>query len=142
MSDIGAKTVALIKENAEYQEASLKPSKEIMKVWKKVHAEMRSEFGEAVFRSWLKPLSLQAFYHGTMEVSVPTRFMRDWIQNHYLDQILRMLKTENAEIARLQFVVSVQNQIQTPETDHLSANGFSASLASRSPERSSSVHRV
>jgi len=105
MSDIGAKTVALIKENAEYQEASLKPSKEIMKVWKKVHTEMRSEFGEAVFRSWLKPLSLQAFYHGTMEVSVPTRFMRDWIQNHYSDRILAMCSEASDSIKRLQIVV-------------------------------------
>ncbi|NCT40253.1 MAG: chromosomal replication initiator protein DnaA [Alphaproteobacteria bacterium] len=105
MSDIGTKTVALIKENAEYQEASLKPSKEIMKVWKKVHSDMRSEFGEAVFRSWLKPLSLQAFYHGTMEVSVPTRFMRDWIQNHYSDRILAMCAEASEDIKRLQIVV-------------------------------------
>lgn len=105
MSDVGAKTVALIKENAEYQEASLKPSKEILKVWKKVHADMRSEFGEAVFRSWLKPLSLQAFYHGTMEVSVPTRFMRDWIQNHYADRILAMCSEASEAIKRLQIVV-------------------------------------
>lgn len=105
MSDVGAKTVALIKENAEYQEASLKPSKEILKVWKKVHSDMRSEFGEAVFRSWLKPLALQAFYHGTMEVSVPTRFMRDWIQNHYADRILSMCSDASEEIKRLQIVV-------------------------------------
>ena len=105
MSDVGAKTVALIRENAEYQEASLEPSKEILKVWKKVHADMRSEFGEAVFRSWLKPLSLQAFYHGTMEVSVPTRFMRDWIQSHYSDRILAMCAEAHEDIKRLQIVV-------------------------------------
>ncbi|MFK7839780.1 MAG: chromosomal replication initiator protein DnaA [Bdellovibrionales bacterium] len=76
-----------------------------MKIWKKVHADMRSEFGEAVFRSWLKPLSLQAFYHGTMEVSVPTRFMRDWIQNHYSDRILAMCSEASEDIKRLQIVV-------------------------------------
>lgn len=108
MSDLGGKTVALIQENAEYQEASLQPSKEIMRVWKKVHGDMRSEFGEAIFRSWLKPLTLQAFYHGTMEVSVPTRFMRDWIQNHYADRILAMCTEASDEIRRLQIVV-VQN---------------------------------
>ncbi|MGB0719900.1 MAG: chromosomal replication initiator protein DnaA [Bdellovibrionales bacterium] len=81
-----------------------------MGVWKKVHADMRGEFGEAVFRSWLKPLKLQAFYHGTMEVSVPTRFMRDWIQNHYADRILAMCGEASADIKRLQIVV-VQNAI-------------------------------
>ena len=62
MSEVGGKSVALIRGNAEYQEASLEPSAEIMKLWKKVHSDMRNEFGEAIFRSWLKPLTLQAFY--------------------------------------------------------------------------------
>ncbi|MCB1579503.1 MAG: chromosomal replication initiator protein DnaA [Rhodospirillales bacterium] len=118
---MGGKSVALIRGNAEYQEASLEPSVEIMKLWKKVHNDMRSEFGEAIFRSWLKPLTLQAFYHGTMEVSVPTRFMRDWIQNHYAERILGMCieASEGFEdgVKRLQIVV-VQNAIvdDEPET--------------------------
>ena len=114
MSETGSKSVALISGNAEYQEASLEPSPEVMKLWKKVHNDMRSEFGEAIFRSWLKPLKLQAFYHGTMEVSVPTRFMRDWIQNHYAERSVAMCieASEGAaeEIKRLQIVV-VQNAI-------------------------------
>lgn len=116
MSENGGKNVALIRGNTEYQEASLKPSAEILKLWKKVHNDMRSEFGEAIFRSWLKPLTLQAFYHGTMEVSVPTRFMRDWIQNHYAERILAMCTETSEEIKRLQIVV-VQNAIidDTPQ---------------------------
>lgn len=120
MSETGGKSVALIRGNAEYQEASLEPSATIMKVWKKVHNDMRSEFGEAIFRSWLKPLKLQAFYHGTMEVSVPTRFMRDWIQNHYAERILAMCIEESTsgeeEVKRLQIVV-VQNAILEDDTD-------------------------
>ncbi len=120
MSETGGKSVALIRGNAEYQEASLEPSAHVMKVWKKVHNDMRGEFGEAIFRSWLKPLKLQAFYHGTMEVSVPTRFMRDWIQNHYAERILAMCIEESAngeeEVKRLQIVV-VQNAILEDDTD-------------------------
>ena len=66
---------------------------------------MRQEFGEAIFRSWLKPLTLQAYYHGTMEISVPTRFMRDWIQTHYAEKILGMCAAAESEIRRVQFVV-------------------------------------
>ncbi len=121
MSETGGKSVAIIKGNAEYQEASLEPSAAVMKLWKKVHNDMRGEFGEAIFRSWLKPLSLQAFYHGTMEVSVPTRFMRDWIQNHYAERILAMCIEGNAagaedEIKRLQIVV-VQGAIIDDEPE-------------------------
>ena len=94
---------------------SVEPPQDILNAWKSVYNKMREEFGEGVYRSWLKPMQLQAYYEGTMEISVPTRFMRDWIQSHYLDQILKLLKTENSDITRLQFVVSVQSQIQTPE---------------------------
>jgi chromosomal replication initiator protein len=92
MSDLGGKTASIANNNKGngFEAASLAPSPAILSLWKKVHQDMRNEFGEAIFRSWLKPLTLQAYYHGTMEVSVPTRFMRDWIQNHYSARILQM----------------------------------------------------
>ncbi len=66
---------------------NLTPPDTIKTLWDNIHVRLRKEFGEAVFRSWLKPLSLQAYYSGIMEIAVPTRFMRDWIQNNYLDRI-------------------------------------------------------
>ncbi|MEM8833286.1 MAG: chromosomal replication initiator protein DnaA [Pseudomonadota bacterium] len=89
----------------DYSAETLKPSKEITAIWKQVHKAMRGEFGEAVFRSWLKPLTLQAYYHGTLEVSVPTRFMKDWIQTHYAKRILEMATEKELEIKRLEIVV-------------------------------------
>ena len=86
---------------AELTAESFVPDESIQKAWDDVYAEMRNEFGEAVFRSWLKPLTLQAFYHGTMEISVPTRFMRDWIQNHYQARLLEMCAEKNTEIRRI-----------------------------------------
>ncbi|MBU6235751.1 MAG: chromosomal replication initiator protein DnaA [Alphaproteobacteria bacterium] len=84
------------------------PTPEILAVWESVHESLRQEYGEAVFRSWLKPMQLQAFYQGTLEVSVPTRFMRDWIGSHYHDRIVSMCREANADIQRVQIVVQVQ----------------------------------
>jgi chromosomal replication initiator protein len=105
MSDIGGKTAAVIQGNIELKQASLEPTPQIMTLWKAVHNNMRQEFGEAIFRSWLKPLKLQAYYHGTMEISVPTRFMRDWIQTHYAERIQDMCNQASDDIKRVQFVV-------------------------------------
>jgi chromosomal replication initiator protein len=102
-----------------YQGESYTPTSEIRALWKKVHRDTRKEFGEAVFRSWLKPLSLQAYYHNTLEVSVPTRFMRDWIQTHYCSRILEMCKAESTEdacVKRLEIVV-VQSAMAPDEED-------------------------
>jgi chromosomal replication initiator protein len=92
---------------------SVKPTRDILDAWSVTYSMMRKEFGEAVFRSWLKPMELQAFYQGTMEISVPTRFMRNWIQSHYQDQILKICKKQNEQIERLQFVVQQQTGDQT-----------------------------
>ncbi len=105
MSEIGGKSSASVVTNLHLKDASLAPTPEIITVWKRVHNNMRQEFGEAIFRSWLKPLTLQAYYHGTMEISVPTRFMRDWIQTHYAEKILGMCAAAESEIRRVQFVV-------------------------------------
>ena len=55
-----------------------------------------------------------------MEVSVPTRFMRDWIQNHYAEKILAMCAEATSEseepVKRLQIVV-VQNAIIDDEAE-------------------------
>ena len=88
------------------QAASFAPQPQIRALWDAVHDSLRGEFGEAVFRSWLKPLALQACYHGTLEVSVPTRFMRDWIQNHYAGRVLQMCAERDGDIKRLEIVVA------------------------------------
>ncbi|OIN86327.1 MAG: chromosomal replication initiation protein DnaA [Alphaproteobacteria bacterium CG1_02_46_17] len=91
------------------------PTPEVRAVWDKVYNRMREEFGEAIFRSWLKPMSLQACYHGTLEVSVPTRFMKDWISTHYVERIRQMCKETGEEgIERLEIVV-VHGHASSPE---------------------------
>lgn len=90
------------------EKLNTEPTPAILATWESVHEALRHEFGEAVFRSWLKPMQLQAFYQGTIEVSVPTRFMRDWIGSHYQERILELCRTENPDIQRVQIVVQVQ----------------------------------
>lgn len=106
------------------------PTPEILAAWESVHEALRAEYGEAVFRSWLKPMQLQAFYQGTIEVSVPTRFMRDWIGSHYHDRIVAMCREANADIQRVQIVV----QVQTLRDPAPSANGFDAAATARTGE--------
>lgn len=111
-ADKGSDTV---KTAANIQNTSFIPSREIQDLWKQVYNEFRNEFGEAVFRSWLKPMTLQASYHGTLEISVPTRFMKDWIQSHYAGRILEMCQEQDKTIQRVEIVV-VQNSrpLETP----------------------------
>ena len=126
---LGKQSTKLKKSGTNLEDTPLEPTAEIKKLWSVVHAEMRKEFGEAIFRSWLKPLTLRAYYHGTMEVSVPTRFMRDWIQTHYAERISTMCTEQNPEVKRVQIVV-VQNAIieDGPETSEEEAPEVNVNL--------------
>jgi len=136
MSETSGKTTAQTKSKmVSLEDAPLKPTPEIKKVWSSVHSAMRTEFGEAIFRSWLKPLTLRAYYHGTMEVSVPTRFMRDWIQTHYAERISAMCSEKSDEIKRVQIVV-VQNAIIDDSFD------TGASTDAANPEQSASDFKI
>ena len=126
MSDFAGKTPAVAKTNAHLKDVSLEPTSDVIALWKTVHKAMRGEFGEAIFRSWLKPLKLQASYHGTMEISIPTRFMRDWIQTHYAERILSMCQEQSEDIKKVQFVVmqagALDDELEDEKVVELTAN--------------------
>ncbi len=99
-----------------------------------MHEALRAEYGEAVFRSWLKPMQLQAFYQGTLEVSVPTRFMRDWIGSHYHDRIVVLCREANADIQRVQIVVQVQALRDAGGASARAGDALDVSAAARAGE--------
>ncbi|MEE8271143.1 MAG: chromosomal replication initiator protein DnaA [Alphaproteobacteria bacterium] len=74
--------------------------------WARVRGRLRDEVGEAVYRSWLKPLTLAEVDQGEVRIAVPTRFMRDWVVTHFADRILALWAIENATISTVDIVVS------------------------------------
>src|SRR3546814_1848917 len=44
--------------------------------WARIRGRLRAEYGEAAYRSWLKPLTLQGLDESRVRIAVPTRFMR------------------------------------------------------------------
>ena len=73
--------------------------------WARVRGRLRAEFGEAAFRSWLKPLTLVGHNGNEVRVAVPTRFMRDWILSHYVDRLRTLWNSENSQIDEVEVVV-------------------------------------
>ncbi|GAC1339013.1 MAG: chromosomal replication initiator protein DnaA [Beijerinckiaceae bacterium] len=62
---------------------------------------MRAEVGEAVYTSWFARLELVRVDNGAAHLSVPTKFLKSWIQSHYSDRIRSVLSTEFGPVERL-----------------------------------------
>ena len=77
--------------------------------WRLVQADMRYRLGSEVYESWLKKISFIEEFNNYILLSVPTRFIRDWITSRYLDQILQIIKTYKKDIVRIEFRIVEQD---------------------------------
>ena len=73
--------------------------------WEIIQKELRHQFGNEIYESWLKKIVFKEKYTNYILVSVSTRFIRDWIVSRYLDQILGTIKRFNKEIIRVEFKI-------------------------------------
>ena len=77
--------------------------------WAKIQFEMKNKLGQDVYESWLKKINFVEEFNNYILLSVPTRFIRDWITSRYLDQILQSVKSSKKEIIRIEFKIVEQN---------------------------------
>jgi chromosomal replication initiator protein len=73
--------------------------------WTRVLGHLKVEVGDDAFRNWLRPMDLQRVEGGQAVISVPTRFLRDWVTTHYADRLLALWRAENERVTRLSIVV-------------------------------------
>ncbi len=84
--------------------------------WRLVQADMRDKLGSEVYESWLKRISFIEEFNNYILLSVPTRFIRDWITSRYLDQILQIIKNYKKDIIRIEFrIVEPDSAAQNSE---------------------------
>ena len=65
--------------NNSYKNTNINNSKVEICDWNAVQAEMKSKLGLDVYESWLKKINLIDEFNNYILLSVPTRFIRDWI---------------------------------------------------------------
>jgi chromosomal replication initiator protein len=73
--------------------------------WSRVKKRLRAEVGEDVFTSWFARMELDGIDTETVRHSVPTRFLKSWIQSHYAEKVLTCWQQENPALARVELTV-------------------------------------
>ena len=74
--------------------------------WNLIQSEMKNKLGIDIYESWLKKIDFVEEFNNYILLSVPTRFIRDWITSRYLDQILQTVRSYKKEIIRIEFKIS------------------------------------
>ena len=86
--------------------------------WQSIQNEMKKKMGSEVYESWLKKINFIEEFNNYILISVPTRFIRDWITSRYLDQILQIVKIFKKDLIRIEFKI-VENNINLENQNNI-----------------------
>jgi chromosomal replication initiator protein len=92
--------------------------------WTRVKGRLRAAVGDDVYTSWFARMDLEGIGDGTVRLSVPTRFLKSWIQSHYAERVLACWQAEEAEIGRIELSVRsavIRNATLKPKNPELAS---------------------
>ena len=80
--------------------------------WQRVSHRLRAELGDDLFTSWFGRMDAEDCCNLKLIVSVPTRFLKSWIENHYVTKLQKIAETEFGRLDAVQ--VRVRGQVTPP----------------------------
>lgn len=95
-------------------------SSDEIKMWERVQARLRTKLGAEVFNSWFGRLKLETISTGIISHSVPTAFLKSWINSHYADILLQLWQVEQSNILRINIVV--RSAVRSPNASLANSN--------------------
>ena len=78
--------------------------------WERLKHKLRSELGTDVFISWFGSLEPVDIQHGVATFSVPTVFLKSWVNAHYAEKMLAYLRQDDEAIQQVSIVVRTNGQ--------------------------------
>jgi chromosomal replication initiator protein len=80
---------------------------ELKECWGRIAQRLKAELGDDLYVSWFARMEAEDFAERRLAVSVPTRFLRNWIETHYI------AKLQNAAASELGSVDAVQVRVRS-----------------------------
>lgn len=74
-------------------------------IFERVSTRLKAQVGPDVFASWFGRLKVHSVSKSLVRLSVPTTFLKSWINNRYLDLITNLFQQEDPEILKVEILV-------------------------------------
>ena len=110
--------------------------------WSRVKGRLRSSVGEDVYTSWFARMDLEGVEQESVHLSVPTRFLKSWIQAHYAERVLSCWQAEMPEVHRIDLTVRTAMRCAAPAKEAHRSARCAPRRARRRPSRAGTArHR-
>ena len=74
-------------------------------IMERVNARLKAQLGQDIFASWFQRMKLEAPGKGVCRITVPTAFLRSWIQSHYHELLTEIFREEVPGTLRVDIAV-------------------------------------
>ena len=85
--------------------------------WPKITSELKKSLDKDTFQNWIKPIYFESHIDTSLTLSVPTRFLRDWIIKNYASVIKKAYMDQGHSIDKLAIIVKENNNRIIPGTE-------------------------
>lgn len=92
-------------ESVQSQAAGEKSEMKHDALFERFSARLKAQVGPDVYASWFGRLKLHSISKSVVRLSVPTTFLKSWINNRYLDLITSIFQAEDSEILKVEILV-------------------------------------
>ncbi|MFB9949896.1 chromosomal replication initiator protein DnaA [Rhizobium puerariae] len=74
-------------------------------LFERFSTRLKAQVGQDVYASWFGRLKLHSVSKSMVRLTVPTTFLKSWINNRYLDLITSIFQAEDPEILKVEILV-------------------------------------
>src|SRR5215475_11142174 len=83
--------------------------------WDRIAQRLKAELGDDLYTSWFARMEPEECADGRLAVSVPTRFLRNWIETHYAQKLLKASEAELGHLDNVHVKVRTRGVPQRPQ---------------------------
>lgn len=102
-------------------------------LWQKVLQSLKEKVNPQSFETWIKPIKPVSLHGTELQIQVPNRFFRDWIQENYLSLIKASLFEQTQEHFFITFIFSSPKRHTLSSEDHTTQPMAAASPSLKPP---------
>jgi chromosomal replication initiator protein len=107
-------------------------STDVKTSWDRVAQRLRVELGEDLYTSWFARMEAEDLDSGRLTVSVPTRFLKSWIETHYLSKLMKIGEAELGPLDSVHVRVRMRGGVAVkPAAEEIQASAPPAAAAAQ-----------
>ncbi|MBT4922244.1 MAG: chromosomal replication initiator protein DnaA [Rickettsiales bacterium] len=86
-----------------------------------VKDQILSKFGRATFDSWFANIAVSDISKNLITIKVKTRFIKEWVNCNYYDDLFKICKEINHSIVKIDFITDSSNESNNSELEKVHA---------------------